>query len=174
MIGVPPSTSCVLSVEDRRSDSQHFSLGRESSLWKHTIFQLEEREVLIKTIFQLEERELATLQHSIADRFASYTLPDSEGEQILLPVPEGALTTNIGLPMVVLLSKVCRSISSATPFSILKYPGPSMSHFLGISNYRTWLTLSSHRWTISPTCRRTLTTMKSTLIIYSGTLGSSV
>ena len=158
-------------MEDRRSDSQYFSLGRESSLWKHTIFQLEERELLIKTIFQLEERELATLQHSIADRFASYTLPDSEGEQILLPVPEGALTTNIGLPMMVLLSKVCRSV---LPLPFQYKSTPSMSHFLGISNNRTWFTLSSHRWTISPTCRRTLTTMKSTLIIYSGTLGSSV
>jgi len=55
---------------------------------------------------KLEDKELATLQHSIADRFASYILPESEGDQILLPVPEGALTTNIGLPLIVLLSKV--------------------------------------------------------------------
>ena len=59
---------------------------------------------------------MSELQGKVSDLFSSYQSPEKkkeevkreeeEEERVLLPVPEGALLSNVGVPILILLSKV--------------------------------------------------------------------
>ena len=73
---------------------------------------------ILRSLSQIDDREMAKLRQNVVDLFSSYKIPEGkeekeedkknkeEEDEVILPIPEGALTTNLGIPVVVVLSKV--------------------------------------------------------------------
>ena len=59
---------------------------------------------------------MAKLRQNVVDLFSSYKSPERKREEekkskddedeVILPIPEGALISNLGIPVIVVLSKV--------------------------------------------------------------------
>jgi hypothetical protein len=64
------------------------SLAEPWTLDDQILYWAESLEQHVKEL-KIDDKEMGKLQRQVADRFATYTPPDKEGEAILMPVPEG-------------------------------------------------------------------------------------
>ncbi|KAL5252937.1 hypothetical protein ACHWQZ_G015635 [Mnemiopsis leidyi] len=93
------------------------SLDKPWNLEEELLYWTSLLEEHIKTL-QIDERELAKSRQNVVDLFSSYKGPENKDEkeeekknkeeedEVILPVPEGALVNNLGIPIMVVLSKV--------------------------------------------------------------------
>jgi len=94
------------------------SLEKPWNLEEELLYWTSLLEEHIKTL-QIDDREMAKLRQNVVDLFSSYKSPEEEKknkdeekknkdeeDEVILPIPEGALISNLGIPVVVVLSKV--------------------------------------------------------------------
>jgi len=91
------------------------SLDKPWNLEEELLYWTSLLEEHIKSL-QIDGGEMAKLRQNVVDLFSSYKSPERKREEekkskddedeVILPIPEGALISNLGIPVIVVLSKV--------------------------------------------------------------------